>query len=350
MSVIIWILIFIATMVILILLIQLEFYCNINFHNIWNPQYYHGDTFYYEKEWFDNDKIESVFKLVEKGREMSKNKRIVICGLARNISGLVMKNIHKYVFIGSKFKDYRIVCFENDSVDQTRNLLKKCAKENNKIILIDCSYLGSTDCKLKTKEGYQYGQLTSDRIGRMAFYREQYLNYVKKNLRDFDYMMVIDFDLDGNQCIDGLFNTIAQDSQWDAVFINGKIGIPGTLGTLTFTYDFMSYMGINDEFDEGRSKKGTKYLTCLINIFRLNALTRGTQLRPVKSSFNGCGIYKIISILNSSYIGNEICEHANLTKNILRQNGKIFINPIWYGYYDSAATGPGGPIEIIMNM
>ena len=68
--------------------------------------------------------------------------------------------------------------------------------------------------------------------------------------------------------------------------------------------------------------------------------TYDNQMIPVKSAFNGYGLYKIKSIMNSSYLGNLQCEHLNLAKDMINNKKKLFINPLWVGYFNK--QGPKG--------
>jgi hypothetical protein len=179
----------------------------------------------------------------------------------------------------------------------------------------------------------------------MATYREQYLDYVKNNLSDYDYMLVVDFDLQGNSSIDGLFHSIANEN-WDAIFINGKTGAYGFFGLVIFTYDGLAFIDIDSDFDV----LGNSYTTTLKNVLNMTCkLKNRYDLYPCKSAFNGYGLYKINSLIKykASYIGDQLCEHSNLTKNIVQNNGKIFINPLWYGYFN--IQGPGGLIDLILS-
>jgi hypothetical protein len=333
----------VVVIIIYLCLMQLEYMCDVNFHKVLHPKYYKGNTFDMEKNNMKKSTYLNIMSLVNKGKILAKKRKIVICGLGRNIETNISNIRQKTEFIGEQFEDYKIVCFENDSEDDSRNLLKKWVKENNKVHLLKCE--PDPDCKLKKKKGYELGSLSKNRIDNMIYYREQYMTYVKNNLSDYDYMMVIDFDLDGNQCMDGLFHTIALEDKWDAVFINGKISLFGTFGILTAAYDALAFVSINDKV----SRKSSTY-TITKKFIEQNINTNGYKLIPVKSAFNGYGLYKIKSIINCSYNGNEACEHINLANCMINNGCKLYINPLWTGYFDYHGTGPGGPLEFIKSL
>lgn len=61
----------------------------------------------------------------------------------------------------------------------------------------------------------------------------------------------------------------------------------------------------------------------------------------VKSAFNGYGIYKIKSLSDCSYIGNDnMCEHINLAKCLHDKGEKLFVNSYWLGYFNTQGDNP----------
>ena len=175
----------------------------------------------------------------------------------------------------------------------------------------------------------------------MVQYREEYLNYVKKNLLDYDYMLVCDLDLGGNHCIDGLLTSIIKPN-WDAIYINGKTSNWGLFGLITLTYDSMAYVNYNSEYINE-----SNLLSLLFNELPSmnNGINNSDEFYEVKSAFNGYAIYKIASIKNCSYIGNLLCEHNNISKNIYDNGGKQFINKYWLRIFNQ--QGPDNILNLI---
>lgn len=262
----------------------------------------------------------------------AKKSKIVICTLARNNSKAVDDMKVKMETIGKYFHEYKIVIFENDSSDNTRELLIDWTKQNNNVKLLNCCNLGNCDCKLKTKTGYQYGAFSENRLEKMAKYRQQYLDFVLNEYFYYDYMLVVDFDLNGVINIEGLFDSIAK-PDWGAIFCNGRTPLPGTFGFCTFPYDSFAFVKLNDNYDKLYNSKNM--LELLKNNLEMDFLLNDNNFAEVNSAFNGYGIYKIKCLDGCSYIGNnKICEHINLAKQIKNKNHKIFINSKWQGYFD----------------
>ena len=76
------------------------------------------------KEWFDK----------QQGIQMSNNK-VIICGVVKNVESRIDKNIKHALETGSRFEKFKLVIYENNSTDNTKERLNYY--ENNKNIKID---------------------------------------------------------------------------------------------------------------------------------------------------------------------------------------------------------------------
>lgn len=313
------------TIIVIITIILLDYCFSPNLHKFWYPKYYNNIT-------FKDDQIDT--SRVELGRERAKNQSIVICGLARNNYDVLVKNIPKIDAMGSLFNRYKVVVFENDSADATRQLLKQWESA----VVLECPE--EPNCKLKQRLMYDLGTLSKSRIDKMSDYRNRYLEYVKQNYSDYDYMLVIDLDFEGSISFDGLLHSLSFDN-WDGICINGRCPFPGTFGAATMAYDSLAYQPLGDNTDykiDQKTLDSKLYLlnNLLFNLYTLNKdILTNNELIPVNSAFNGCAIYKMDSIRKARYSNYASCEHIGFHRSI---GGKIYINPYWKGY--SGYQGP----------
>lgn len=322
-------LILIISIVVFTCLIKIEVDTGINYHEKLHPELYRLPS--------QSNKLKLSDENINKGYLRASQSKIAICCLARNNTDVVAKSRIRFEHIGSYFKEYKIVLFENDSSDNTRNLLKNWEDENENVILLDCCKMGSCDCKLNEKAGYSHGTYSSKRLGKMARFRQQYLDFVNHNLSNYDYMLVIDFDLDGNADINGLFDSIAKDD-WGAIFCNGRNPIPGCFGLITIPYDSLAYIPETSNYDR---EDNVSSLRLFYKNISMEILAFNNHFGRVKSAFNGYGLYKIKVLENCSYIGNDnLCEHINLAKCINDKEEKLFINGNWYGYFNRQGDNP----------
>jgi hypothetical protein len=289
-------------------------------HEMVNPLYYKDIQF----------KVKSVNQTASQiGFEIAKQSKIVFCGLCRDIENRIIKNIEMFEQTGQYFYDYRIVLFENDSQDQTREFIRQKAKTNQNIILIDCGQT-NPNCIFKDKKMYDYGSLSEKRIERMAYFRNQYISYIKENLSHFDYVMMMDMDVQGYYNIDGLMESIAQ-PKWDAMFANGRMPVSGTFGLNDLMYDQLAFIDQKTDLETLKKKKEPTFMEMTSKIIRMQ--TYGQKWIPVQSAFNGCGIYKMKSILNCKFNSEYGCEwigfHQQMGEKIISRDWKLYVG--WQG-------------------
>lgn len=277
---------------------------------------------------------------IKEGYFEAKKSKINICALARDCAGSIVNNKAKIEELGSYFKDYKIIIFENDSSDNTRDLVKEWEKENSKVHLIKC--VNNKECIFKNKKGYDYGQISKKRILKMGYYREQYLDIVKKS--DFEYMLVIDIDLDLTYFHNNSFlNILAKNTNWDAVAINCRANVPGTMGFMTIPYDAIAFSLDKNIYNE-LENVSKKMITNFLNLYKV--YNSNDEFVKVGSAFNGVCIYKTDSIRNSTYLNNGeiMCEHLIFHKNIEH----FYAAPNWIMY--QAKQGDGSVLKQTFNL
>ena len=110
------------------------------------------------------------------GASYASKQKVVICGLARDIA----KNIDRLKVVlerlGSYFLQYKIIIVENDSNDESRPMLLEWSKQNPNVIILGCG-VNVKECKLSLKS-YSSFDAGANRIGKMAYLRNIYLNYI----------------------------------------------------------------------------------------------------------------------------------------------------------------------------
>lgn len=263
-------------------------------------------------------------KFVQIGKERMRNQTVVIAGLARNCAKNLPATIERIELTGKAFKDYRVVIFENDSADGTRDVIKAWAAHNNRVILLDCT--NAPDCKFGHQPLYNFGLMGTGRISKMAAFRNTYLELIKQYFSSYDYLMVVDIDLQGPWSLNGVMNSIGHDN-WDAICAYGLMTLIGTWGTVFMMYDALAYVGKQDETGPTMSPFDLMRHYLRINFWDTFGVNECTGLVPVKSGFGGLAIYKMPAIQNAWYSGG-ICEHIAFHEH-MAHNGydKIFMNP-----------------------
>jgi hypothetical protein len=256
--------------------------------------------------------------------QTNSDESIVIIGAIRNgekYIDSIFKNIYQIV---SNFKEYKMMIYENDSNDQSRNILKNYSKKDQNIDLI---------LENAIDQKYPY------RTQRLAYIRNTLLQKTIEKYNHYTYLLIIDMD-DVNSTsniIDTFYHIFDYDPKiWDIQTIHQTkeyydVWAFRKRGYIEHDcwheyYRDVKIKGISHE------EAHEKYIGKYQKPFQLR---RG--LIPVISAFGGAAIYKM-ELLNrakeAKYFGycqyGEICEHVSFHTTLVNQyKAKMFINPLW---------------------
>ncbi len=237
-----------------------------------------------------------------KGFRAMKQKRAVLCALARDNAATLPLTIQRLEATGKCFAQYHVVIYENDSTDQTPEILQAWAAENPNVTLISESLVG-------------HPILKSSRTERMAHFRNRYLEHIRDtpHLRESDILIVADLDLAGGWSLSGMAWGFAA-TDWDGLIAN-SIGYHYMRRTYYDTYALEPKRVLNQNW-----------------MYRLVGeawqFKPGSPLVPVESGFGGLGVYRMDAILPREYTGRlrgrEVCEHTGLNAD---GRLKFYLNP-----------------------
>jgi hypothetical protein len=241
---------------------------------------------------------------VLRGRRIAREKRVVICGLARDLEWILPKTLPRLQRLGEMFADYRIVIYENDSKDGSRQILEHFQKQNSRVHLLSDSLGDPPNQSVRCLR----------RADRMAKYRNRYREYVAEKFADFDFTIVADLDLPGGWSENGIAHTFGQ-SEWDFVGSNGLIKKKYLVGERIL------------QFDAWALRKEGSYDALTTREVNYLCWKRDVGLIPVYSCFGGLGVYRMPAMLTCTYAGGD-CEHVALHRE-MRNRGmaKLFLNP-----------------------
>lgn len=216
------------------------------------------------------------------------NSKNLICGVCKNVEPFMRNTIRNCESLGNSCNDYRVIIYENNSTDQTKNILNNWKKANKRIIVM------SEDL---SREELLVGSLSHDwtgassRMENIARARNRVLDVVKGScFDDFDYVLMVDLDFRNSWPINEIINTIRDNANgdWDCISANGIHG--------NEYYDRFAFRSMI--FPLGPEFEGEDWWYKMVP-------TRfdGNTLIPVYSAFGGLAIYKRNSVLLSSYTG-----------------------------------------------
>jgi hypothetical protein len=231
--------------------------------------------------------------------------RVAIAGLARNVGGVLPLAIRRIEDLGRWFADYRVFVYENDSIDDTRPVLRGWTRSNSRVH-ITCDDLSdpvnpTTRCLARAE--------------RMALYRHRCQQDVLARCGRFDFTILIDLDVLGGWSVDGIANSFGHHG-WDFIGSNGLVYRRDNLTMNALRqYDTWAL-----RFDDDLTPLTTSAAGGLV-------YGRGEPLVPVTSCFGGLGIYTMDAYRAGRYATDDL-EHATFHRELIaRGRSRLFLNP-----------------------
>lgn len=250
------------------------------------------------------------------GKKYIKNEKLIITGTIRDGYPYLEKTIKNlYKDIIPLFKDYVILIVENDSKDNTREVLLKYANKDLKFKVLGCGGYNMDKCIMKLEStDMNKCPRCSTRINKMVKIRNIYIDEIKKSIyNDYNIVLVIDMDLPGKIMGNGLFHTgyyFSIKPEIDAICAL-------TLREMYYYHDPYAHI------ENGNVKVPTEIFHDVI----LKKCDKG-GIDKVTGCFNGFTFYRRNSLIKNNYCtkvdknNQAICEHDCLNQ----QLNNIYIN------------------------
>lgn len=264
------------------------------------------------------------------------DKKVAICLLARNSEVALKRNIPKIERLRKSFRESYIVVVENDSKDNTKNILREW-KESSESIVLNIEDTGTQTIPSATVNGYFPG-MTANRIEKMIKYRNKYLDYIHAHNNNLDYVIVFDSDIYDFDV--GSIEKVIEEApnDWVALFANGKyFWSPAFLGIMGKYYDAYCFIPKNAEH------KDLTYREMYIENDILCKQLKKEKYVPCESAFGGIGIYKYSAIQNKNYVmiknnrssvAEVLCDHVSLNLEA-GKSGTLYVANKMLVKYDS---------------
>lgn len=270
-------------------------------------------------------------KLYTQGLETIKNKSVIFCGMVRDCGSSVKRIIPSVERLGNQFKDYHIVIFENNSKDNTKQILNNWQSRNKRVTAI-CNDFDENKYKNIPKDKSYYLPNSRRRIQKYVDYRNLYMEYLDNITYDADYVILIDFDI-ARINIKGVITSFGTKLEWDVITANGYSYSPRFKRRYHDTYALC-------ELGHENIPQSIPDIISYRQIF--SSLRKNMPLIRVYSAYGGLAIYKReilknmrYKIIFNNYDGVEVyCEHYSLYKQLAEKGyNKVYINPNMEIYY-----------------
>lgn len=263
---------------------------------------------------------------------------VLICALARDCGQSLKTNIPQIEELRTCFVQSQVVVVENDSTDNTKELLFNWKKEFPGITILSKDYRSST---IPQKSSFHPHPSTSlYRISKMAYYRNKYINWIRESHTPFDLILIIDIDIQAFS-IKGIIDSINEaPNDWGALFANGFTDTKvGSITMNTLYHDMFAYL---EELPDSKPFLTTKKLFDYKKV--MSSKLKESSFLPVVSAFGGIGIYKSEALEEINYRAeaNEdkyieaVCEHVGFNMDVIRKGYKNYISRQMTVYYGSS--------------
>lgn len=254
------------------------------------------------------------------------NKNIIIAALARDCEDSLRINIPLIEKLRTQFSWSQVVVVENDSIDETKNLLNDWKINYNNVTIISKDYGTKT---IPDKSDLIKNPMTSyQRIEKMVFYRNLYLDYIREVKHPIDLVIIIDIDVI-KISLTGLIHVINSfDEHTGAVFSNGMSVMQTPFGSSEIYYDTFAvreYPLLN-EFSYSTESLNKTFKSINKNI-------KKSPLYGVISAFGGVGVYnyhaikdlRYKTVLNPLSQQEAVCEHIPFNQEIIKKGFNNYI-------------------------
>ena len=272
-----------------------------------------------------------MFEVIElnESKNIAKSLNVIIYGTIRDIEEHFIKSFTNIDLLSTFFNNVYIIIFENDSLDNTRNLLTSWASCSNVNIIKHLILDNNLNSRFP------------QRAHRLAYCRNQILNYIFDNKLDNQYQYAIHCDLDDRFWsidYDSIFNCFQYDlNSWDAMF---------PVNTNLSYYDYWALRCDQTWFNKNifcceieNNDKCIEFENHVQELFEFLRMNKNCLI-SVRSAFNGIGIYKLKSLNNCRYNAGYYCntcrgqnigcfednDHIGLHRSMLTNNCNLFIN------------------------
>jgi hypothetical protein len=247
-------------------------------------------------------------------------RRAVIVGCARDCEEFLFMVLQNVTTIANLYSQAAFVFVENDSTDNTHEILREWLSKRECSHLICLNGLAAQETR---------------RTARLAIARNSYMEAVlqSRKLAQFDHLIVLDFD-NVNASV------ISEESLMAAIrFLDSREKNAAVFANQFPYYDIWALR--HDVWCPGDCWEEVENRPIYLPKHRAverYLKSRRLNIRPyippvaVRSAFGGLGIYKLDFARAARYVGllpdgAEICEHVAFNEAIVREGGALYIFP-----------------------
>jgi len=264
------------------------------------------------EDFWDVDYIDSYKEHVEFGRVEARRQKLAIVAICRNAMPYLRNTLALVDELAGMWRDCSLYVFENDSTDETADVLDDFAIRQ--WVTIEHDTLGGEDSR-----GFE-----PERTVRLAKCRTRCQDWVRRNAADASYVMVLDTDPHGGFSVDGVLNSLG----WFCEMLGESFHRrePGAMASHSLFvrkedagYGVAAYDAWAARLSWWEDRREHAW-------FHLLMPPVGSSPIPMNSAFGGLCLYRRDAYLAGVYEGGD-CEHVPFHKAMQKAGYQLFLNP-----------------------
>lgn len=249
---------------------------------------------------------------VEGGNKVAADTDAVIVAIARNSMPALPNTLLLAAAVARRFRSCKMFVFESDSEDETPQVLDAVAADHASWFTVKHETLGGIDAR-----GFE-----PERTVRLAYCRNQCLDWVRANAADSPWTIVLDTDPAGGFSVDGVFNSVYRIAE--RMTEHGPLR-PGGMASYSL---YRSAAGIA-HYDAWAARPNwwrDRREEIGFNWFSFFLPPVGSPPMPMNSAFGGLAVYQTAAFLSGGYSGGD-CEHVPHHRRMREAGYQMFLNP-----------------------
>ena len=239
---------------------------------------------------------------VRHGREVARESTVAFVAICRNAMPWLPRTLALVEETGAMFKDWAAFIFENDSADQTKEVLKAWADGDRRNVSLNINH-----------RPHLNHTIAQERTVALAEYREQCQHWVRQR-EPVDYVVVFDTDPWGGWSVDGVATSIGHlvEMQGEASCMASYSWCEMNVGGQPFAAHYDAFAARLNHWRRREQQWFHHWMPAV-----------GSPPMRFNSAFGQLAVYRSDAYLAGKYSG-EDCEHVCLHRTM---PGEVYLNP-----------------------